>query len=240
MEREVDSVDMRSEREVREGEEVFNSYGRDIGDSRLLVEWGFLEGEFAGHGLEWSLAELLSNSGRGKQGSGKSIKEVWEDIVTRGGVALELYPDEDPDDDGQKLICPPITTSSSDPEHILNLNHNGQISLNIWIALYLRFHSLPTYSEELEAGIIKSVNALEMANISPNPTLDATSIATSRLVVNLLKGRSNGMYRPEVPMEALLDMRDVGPSKSSIGVCGSLFIGSSRRRREDGHDVEYR
>ena len=205
MDNEVDSVDMRSEREVKEGEEVFNSYGRGIGDARLLVEWGFMEGEFAGHGLEWGIDEVLTI--KGSEGHDvKRIKKVWEEIISKGAVGLELFPDGDSGEDTEKLISLPVITSSDD--HILNLNHNGQISLNIWIALYLSCCST-TSTERVELDIITSVNALETANISPNPTLDRTTKETSRLVVRLLRNRLGGMYRPEMPMEELLDLRDV-------------------------------
>jgi len=213
MDNEVDSVDMRSEREVKEGEEVFNSYGRGIGDARLLVEWGFVEGEFAGHGLEWEFDEVLTSVAN--EGDDVTrIKKVWEEIINKGAVGLELYPDGDSDEDTEKLISPPVITSSDD--HILNLNHNGQISLNIWIALYLLCRPT-TSTERLESDIVASVNALETANISPNPTLDDTARDTSRLVVKLLERRLEGMYRPETAMEELLDIRDV-----------SLFISSQR------------
>jgi hypothetical protein len=205
MGKEVDSVDMRSEREIKEGEEVFNSYGRGIGDARLLVEWGFIEGEFAGHGLEWGIDEVFE-SVASEGHDAKGLKRTWEEIVSNGAIALELFPDGDTDEDTEKLISPPITFSSDD--HILNLNHNGQISLNIWIALYL-LCCPSTLAERSEAGIITSVNALEAANISPNPTLDATTTEASRLVVRLLRKRMKGMYRPEMSMADLLDLRDV-------------------------------
>jgi hypothetical protein len=211
MEKEVDSVDMRSEREIKEGEEVFNSYGRGIGDARLLVEWGFMEGEFAGHGLEWGMDEVLANVAN-EGDDVKAIKKVWEETINKGAVALELYPDGDIDEDTEKLISPPITDSTDD--HILNLNHNGQISLNIWIALYLLCRP-NTAKERLESDIITSVNALGTANISPNPTLDTMTKETSRLVVGLLRNRLEGMYRPEMPMEELLDLRDVSLLTSS-------------------------
>jgi hypothetical protein len=205
MEKEVDSVDMRSEPNIKKGEEVLNSYGRGIGDARLLVEWGFMEGEFAGHGLEWGIEEVFE-SVASEGDDVKAIQRAWEEIVSNGAIALELFPDGDTDEDTEKLISPPIATSSDD--YVLNLNHNGQISLNVWIALYLLCR--PTTSiESLEADTIISVNALEAANISPNPSLDATTRETSRRVAQLLKNRLGGMYRPEMPMEELLDLRDV-------------------------------
>lgn len=208
MEKEVDSVDMRSEREIKEGEEVFNSYGKGIGDARLLVEWGFMEGEFAGHGLEWDIDQVLASM-TAEGADVKGIKSSWEELVSKGAIALKLFPDGDIDDDTEKLISPPINTSSDD--HILNLNYNGQISLSIWIALFIICR--PTMSSDtLRFNIIHSVNALERANRYPNP-LDIMTRDTSPLVVSLLRKRKEGMYRPEMAMKGLLDLRDVSLSK---------------------------
>jgi hypothetical protein len=164
-----------------------------------------MEGEFAGHGLEWTVDEILARA----SGSEvlKAVKEIWEGIVGRGGVALELYPDDEVDDEGEKLVCPPIT--SSNDEHILNLNHNGQISLNIWIALFLLSHPSRSSPDQLESDIVNSVTALEIANISPQPTLNAGYIATCRQAVSLLRSRQAAMYRPELSIGELLDRRDV-------------------------------
>jgi len=211
MEKEVDSVDMRSEREIKEGEEVFNSYGKGIGDARLLVEWGFIEGEFAGHGLEWDIDQVLASMTA--EGSDvKGIKSSWEELVSKGAIALKLFPDGDIDDDTAKLIAPPINTSSDD--HILNLNCNGQISLNIWIALFIICR--PTMSSDiLRFNIIHTVEALERANRYPNP-LDIMTRDTSPLVVSLLRKRKEGMYRPEMAMKELLDLRDVSLSEFEL------------------------
>jgi len=210
MEKEVDTVDMRSEREIKEGEEVFNSYGKGIGDARLLVEWGFIEGEFAGHGLEWDIDQVLASM-TAEGVDVKGIKSSWEELVSKGAIALKLFPDGEIDEDTEKLIAPPINTSSDD--HILNLNYNGQISLSIWIALFIICR--PNMSSETSrSNIIHTVNALERANRSSwDRALDIMTRDTSPLVVSLLRKRMEGMYRPEMAMKELLDLRDVSLSK---------------------------
>jgi len=220
MGREIDTVDMRSERMVGCGEEVMNSYGKGIGDGRLLVEWGFLEGEFTGNGIEWTVAELLGDD----SDEGRAMRGVFDEIIKRGIVALELYPDHDLDldhdmeDDNEKLIGPPNTTStkSCDPdEPILNLNHNGQISLNVWTALFLQSCRRASF-EELETAIVSSVTELETANIAPKPAMDPTTMSTCQKVITLLKQRLDGMYRSTMSMEELLDRRDVSSLHSQI------------------------
>jgi hypothetical protein len=199
----VDTVDMRVEREVRQDEEIMNTYGEGIGDARLLVEWGFVEGEFTGNGIEWEVEELL--------GEDSEVKEVWEGVIQRGAIVLDLFPDgEDDGEDGGRLIAPPTDSPKGDPDRtILNLNHNGQISLHIWSALYLTSHSLDREIENFESKIINSVIQVETANISPKPTLEPETLMTCRQIVVLLQKRLDGMYRPEMTMEELLDRRDV-------------------------------
>jgi hypothetical protein len=38
---------MRAERDVKAGEEIFSCYEEDVGDGKLLVEWGFLGREMS-------------------------------------------------------------------------------------------------------------------------------------------------------------------------------------------------
>lgn len=220
MGREIGTVDMRSERMVECGEEVMNSYGKGIGDGRLLVEWGFLEGEFTGNGIEWTVAELLGD----ESNEGRATRGVFDEIIKSGVVALELYPDhdlhldEDLEDDNEKLIGPPITTStkSGDPDGpILNLNNNGQISLNIWIALFLQ-SCRRTSCEELESAIVSSVTEVETANIAPKSAMDPTTMSICQKVITLLEQRLDGMYRSTMSMEELLDRRDVSSVLSQM------------------------
>jgi hypothetical protein len=213
---EIDTVEMRSERMVQRGEEVMNSYGKGIGDGRLLVEWGFLEGEYAGQGIEWTLDELLEHT---SEAEGSTVKEIYKSLIERGAIALEIYPDSDleadqeMEDESEKLIGPPIkslTKSKDQDDPILNLNHHGQLSLNIWIALFLHSHqSSPV--EEFESRIVSSINTVELANIATQPSMDLTTLKTCRRVVSLLRERMEGMYKYSIPMEELLDLRDVCP-----------------------------
>jgi hypothetical protein len=56
-----DTVDMRAERDVNGGGEVFSCYEEGIGQGKLLVEWGFVGGGRGGDGglLKWDAMELL-------------------------------------------------------------------------------------------------------------------------------------------------------------------------------------
>lgn len=235
---EEDTIEMRAERVLKHGEEVMNTYGKGIGDGKLLVDWGFVGGEYAGPGLEWDLNELLgigrvtTGASDGDEDSDfKARERCCLDVIERGAVALELFPDhhdnenedeyqdEYQDEYEDNLLCPPLSKSPNRPseEPVFNLNHNGQISLNIWISLYIQ--SLPlkeiviSKSEKIDARLVKSVRMLEAAHIDPSPHPAGDTGAgverTCKAVISLLERRLKGMYRPELEVDVLLDMRDV-------------------------------
>jgi hypothetical protein len=231
---EEDTIEMRAERSVGEGKEVMNTYGKGIGDGKLLVDWGFVDGEYAGPGLEWDLNELLgigrvtTGASDGDEDSDfKARERCCLDVIDRGAVALELFPDhhdceneeEYPEEYEDNLLCPPLSKSPNRPseEPVFNLNHNGQISLNIWITLYIQ--SLPlkeivvSKSEKFDARLVKSVRTLEAAHIDPSPHPAGDTGAgverTCKAVISLFERRLEGMYRPDLEVDVLLDMRDV-------------------------------
>lgn len=139
-----DTVEMRAEREVSEGEEVWNSYG-EIGDAALLAEWGFLGGEYAGEGLTWEIEDI---------GGDKGLEELWQRVSEPvqhckrsdrvNGTDSNLFtalcgngqakpPNSDNDENNSTLIALP---NSSRP-NLLSLSLSGQISFPLFLLLYL-------------------------------------------------------------------------------------------------------
>jgi hypothetical protein len=51
-------VEMRAEREIKCGDQVFSCYEEGVGDGKLLVEWGFIEGKEAE--ITWTPREVLA------------------------------------------------------------------------------------------------------------------------------------------------------------------------------------
>lgn len=204
VEQEPDTVDMRVERAVLSGEEVMNTYGEGIGDSRLLVEWGFIEGEFAGHGLQWEIREVFGHGAAEEEG-------VWRSVMARGAVSLDLFPDYDmgdpdlDDEDGGGLVAPP---DPKDPT-MLNLDQDGRISLSLWVAVCLR-HLPPMKPARLDATLVEAYHQLEsVADDSSRKSTSAHITAAIQNVVDILTARLNTLHRPEADVEELLDMRDV-------------------------------
>ena len=70
------SVDMRVERDVGKGKVVFSCYEEGLGDGKLLVEWGFVEGGVGGDGLIWNARDVVD---------GGDVAAFVE-IVRRGNV----------------------------------------------------------------------------------------------------------------------------------------------------------
>lgn len=53
-------VEMRAEREIKCGDQVFSCYEEGVGDGKLLVEWGFMEGKEPE--ITWTPREVLSGA----------------------------------------------------------------------------------------------------------------------------------------------------------------------------------
>lgn len=189
IESESDCVEMRLERSVAAAGEVFNSYGEGIGDARLLVEWGFVEGEFAGDGITWEVDEVLQPLQRDVR---DEVRAIWEEVIARNLVAEEVHawgtshspPDLETISDGEtsdgsladedehaRLIDP---SPLAGKPHLLNLSQNAQVSLSLWSLILLNsptFLPPPSAStttstkriEEVEGQIIHSVRELETA-----------------------------------------------------------------------------
>ena len=208
---------------VSKEEQVMNTYGEGIGNSQLLVEWGFIQDDFHGKGICWDLVEVLGSDM-------ESLKEVWRDVVDRGGVAMELFPDRDTrypndddagsesqsqsqsayEDDEIQLISPPY---SKDPT-LLNLDQEGRISLNIWIAVILKHLPLAKRSlSNLDDTLIASYRSLkdmtsetmDVPFVEPPPHL----IKAIETIVHMLGIRIQELYRPDSDVIELLNTRDV-------------------------------
>lgn len=183
---EVDTVDMYIESRVRSGREVMNSYGDDLGEARLLVEWGFVPGwrpamhdddsedegsdgeegedEFSGDGITWTLTELLPPAfvhAWAAMGEGDSVAaSLFESDGADAGKA-EAEADSDSDD---ALLCAPSLRSG------YHLSHAGQLSLRNFGALYLA------------SAVRAALGTTDVAEIPPNtPDIDSDELLADLL-----------------------------------------------------------
>lgn len=220
--REDDTVEMRAEREIGKGEDVWNSYG-EIGDAGLLAEWGFIAGEYVGEGLIWRPDEVAVQD--------EGILEKWLEL-------LQELPElsSDFNDDGQGLISPP------DRNPLLSLSLSGQISFSLFFLTYLDVLNVLTEStsdtisavtelaheievayaavEEAEAGETAN-NGTSILTVIPAPLpTDESDVAirthvssdVSKVIsgiTKMLRSRLEEMYEPDLSLDEILSKRDV-------------------------------
>ena len=208
LEKEVDSVEMRAERDIQEGEEVSNCYGEKISEGRLLVEWGFLPDDSAGDEIKWELEEL---------GGEQYFRDWWKAMAGAGRVERRMstkgYRGED------RLISPPGWGP-------LSVNDSGEVSVSLLAYLYILATASPTTTvEELEGRFLRLIDELDdvwtrsqearvdACNLDPHH-LSVDVVETIRAVRNLLDANLRGMHRPDLSVEVLCEMRDVSKSRA--------------------------
>lgn len=108
-------VDMRAERDIPAGKEVLSCYEEDAGDGKLLVEWGFIEGERIGSYLDWPREGLVERA---------TIRE-WADFAQRERLHA-----------ASTFVCPPPPTRP----FALSVDASGRVCDNLVAAITL----LPT------------------------------------------------------------------------------------------------
>ncbi|ODO11607.1 hypothetical protein I350_00389 [Cryptococcus amylolentus CBS 6273] len=199
LEDEVDCVEMRLEKHLDEGEEVLNTYGA-AGDGKLLVDWGFVAGEFADPGLTWTFEELaeLSATGMG------DYLEMCAEISRLD----PRFPDLDDED---RLLCSQV---SRRPD-MCNLDQSGRLSINIFGILWLQQTRVEgsRISSQIKDQIVADVTILErswsaLAQDTPLSKIPANVVSVANAVYQLLTKRLSGMHCPDASLEELFDLRD--------------------------------
>ena len=202
-------MEMRVESEVDPGEEVMNCYGQGIGDGRLLMEWGFVGEEFAGDGLVWEVNEI---------GGDEAMRNMWTRLMNTDRISTVAREGVQEGPEHDMLLCSPADGRSD----LMNLNQSGELSVVLFGYLYLLDMNLTDIGfEEVGSEIIKAVREVEMSwrrLHTAEPTclasLPAKTIAPVGAVLDLLDKRLSRMNRPELTLDQLFEMRDVGRAKN--------------------------
>lgn len=209
--KEDDTVELRAEREVGSGEEVWNSYG-EIGDAGLLAEWGFIAGEYTGEGLIWRSEEI------------GGVGERWREFVENVPVAVG----EEEEDDGQGLISP----MSKNP--LLSLSLSGQLSFSLFLLIFLdetKPAADTTHTAILE-DVRRSMEEIELSfaqleGESDSSTAQAELSPTSSLcvkrILQVLRERIAGLHKSVLPIDEILELRDVSHCFSIPGPSELMF-----------------
>ncbi len=184
-------VDMRAEKRLRAGEEVFSCYEEGTGDGKLLVEWGFIGREQAGDGLVWSPREVLD---------GNTVQVFME--ILHSGLLEELPIDEAGESSRDRLVGPASTSQFG----LFNLFPKGSISINLIVAQYLGFIDTSALLEigDLISSILEAVRQIES-----DEALNVEAELLVRAILDLLDTRLKGMYEPDLPLERVQSIREV-------------------------------
>lgn len=190
--KEEDTVDLKTDwNSVKKGEEVFNSYGENMGDGRLLVEWGFVEEDSTGGNVTFLPEEL----GNGVQ--------PWQEL-------LEVHVDEDED----RLIG----QAPADRPWSLALDTEGAIGINVIAAIALGMVDTPIAAPSESIQQVVSEIESVWRKIEDDEDVDASAslitISVVHFVVDLLEKRLTALFRPDLSLEQLFNMRNVSIHQS--------------------------
>ncbi|CAD6589046.1 MAG: hypothetical protein TREMPRED_005243, partial [Tremellales sp. Tagirdzhanova-0007] len=149
LERMGNTVDMRAERGIGQGEEVFSCYQEDVGDGKLLVEWGFIEGQLGsgGVGLTWNVRDIVD----------RDTVARWVLLLQRGMIEKGLFGEhsQGDEDEGATLPVQDRLVGPADREQfgLLNITTETTVSINLVIATYLQVVDL---GEDIEIDYLET------------------------------------------------------------------------------------
>lgn len=216
MEKEGNTVDMRAERDISQGEEIFSCYQEDVGDGKLLVEWGFTEGQLGsgGKGISWNVRDVVA---------GEFVAR-WVLLLQRGRLEGELFGEhsQNGEEERARIAVQDRLVEPADGEQfgLLNITSQSKVSINIIIATYLRVIDLTQdiQVDELETDIVNLVQEIERCshlateNGQMSTTLDTRAAEVAQGIVKLVDTRLEGYHRLDLPLDAWKRMRLVRTS----------------------------
>ena len=161
------NVEMRAERSIESGQQVYSCYEDGLGDGKLLVEWGFVGREKAGQGVTWKAGEVL------RREDGQAYM-----AITQRGRVLSLLREVG---QGGSASC-----YLTDEPGLFNISPNGAIGSNVLVACGLGALRSAEWTdvEELEDGLARVIkDALDQAQGDEAKTLrrQVGQLATVRL-----------------------------------------------------------
>ncbi|WWC69386.1 uncharacterized protein I206_103325 [Kwoniella pini CBS 10737] len=233
---EKDTIELKVENiiNIKKNKEVWNSYGDGINDGKLLVEWGFINQEFSGEGLIWNFHQELNFIYKNKIENENEIEiEEISKLIDKVAQNKNLSNFDHYEDENERLLC----EQSKLDKRLLNLDHDGKISINIfgWLWFYSSSSSEYPMSKNLDYNeeenvkmLIKAVDLLERiwsvinhdhqvgVNINENNIQDDSKhpnqvnqlIRVVKQVIKMLRERLSKMYQPEMNQDDLFDLRD--------------------------------
>ncbi|KAK4689762.1 hypothetical protein P7C73_g359, partial [Tremellales sp. Uapishka_1] len=185
---EIDSVDMRVERPVEKDCEVFNCYGENLGDGRLLVEWGYIGQEFTGE-LHFALEEKGESRLIDSSGSTNDLDHSEESLIQL----------PDPDD----LEKVSLNQSAQISRHFFAMSYRSALRTEENEANLVQYIRL---MEDTQNSLLEGVQS------GASPLERARLLAIAQNVKTKLEERLSSTYRPELSQEQLFELRGVSLS----------------------------
>jgi len=178
---------------IRRGEEVYNSYGENMGDGRLLTEWGFVEEDSTGGLITFDIEEMGAGARKWMQ-MAQGGEMGWVDDI---GID---------DEDEQLIDLPP-----NDRPLGLTLDTEGVLSIHVFAIVYLDQPALQT-GVTVRAAVEELRNAWmasEDENFDEPIEMKSSTFEAVTRIYQLLDKRLNSLNRSHLPMEDLYQLRDV-------------------------------
>jgi hypothetical protein len=186
----ADMVDMRVQRNIRSGEQVFSCYDEEHADAELMVEYGFIEGRNTS--ITWNHREFLNPR--------------YPETIQRFMSLLERIPEPELEDgyDLTPLVGPP----GEQPEPLV-LRPNGELSRSL---LTILFNKMAEYNFE-RAGMLldRVLRSLKYRREEDRSPLDLGIVIE---VCELVEKRLATFHRHSDPTQGIEDY--VEASTSSI------------------------
>jgi hypothetical protein len=151
----ADMVDMRVQRNIRSGEQVFSCYDEEHADAELMVEYGFIEG--GNTAITWSYRDFLDPN--------------HPEIAQRFMSLLQRDPGpEGNEGECEKPLVEPLSPAGQGPEPLV-LRPNGEISRSLATILFNASaddqHSVEQMGDDLDLVLRR----LKHEDASPRPGL---------------------------------------------------------------------
>lgn len=206
------NVEMRAERAIAAGDQVYSCYEEGLGDGKLLVEWGFLGQEKNGQGVTWRASEVL------RREDGRAYMTITQRERVLGlldEALLEIQP------------ARPVCHLTDDPS-VFNITADGVIGINILLACYLRSRSSEVRMEELEEiedDVVRIIQA-----VWRNEKIDEATMLR-REVRQLVAGRLSALREGQrmdvsehIPVIPGADGQAPNPGGSLTGMADQLRV----------------
>jgi hypothetical protein len=178
----ADMVDMRVQRNIRSGEQVFSCYDDEHADAELMVEYGFIEG--GNTAITWSYRDFLDPNH-------PEIAQRFMSLLQRDS---ELESNEG---ECEKPLVGPLYPGQG-PEPLV-LRPNGEISRSLAIILFNAnaddHHTVEQIGADLDL-ILRKLNHLDP---SPHPGLQRMVYG----VCDLIEKRLAGFHRNDMSLDEL-------------------------------------